>query len=116
MTYSVYPSQQQKLISKKPTKRKQWSTILTAISEIKRRKKNSKRSMKHTKSSEIQRRKKITINSVLPNEVHSEEWEAIHSEDNTVVRAVRTMGDLKIYSPSSVVWVVGREDEDSNSI
>jgi hypothetical protein len=116
MTYSVYLSQQQKLISKKPTKRKLWSIILTAISEIKRRKRNSKRSMKLIKLSEMQAKKRTMTNSALQNEIHSVGWVAIHLEDNTVVQAVRAMVDSKIYSHSSVGWVADRDEAGLSSI
>jgi hypothetical protein len=93
-------------ISKKPIKRKLWSTILIAISEIKKRKKNSKRSMKLIKLSEMQAKKRTMTNSALRMAILLVAgWVAIHIEDNIQEQVVRTSNDSKIYSRNSVVWV-----------
>jgi hypothetical protein len=90
------------LISKRPTKRKQWNTILIAISETKRRNKNSRKSMRLIKLSEMQAKKRTMTNSVPQNEIHSVEWVVIHIVEDAVELAVPIMEDSRIYSRNSV--------------
>lgn len=51
-----------------PTKRKQWNSILIVMVEIREKRRNSKRSMKHTQFSQIHKRNPIMIDSDQQNE------------------------------------------------
>lgn len=110
MTSSAYPNLQVKQRSKKHTRKKQCSIIPIRTPEIKKRKQNSRKSMKPTKSSEIKLRRQIMTNLVLQKPILllgegilSDEHEE-HSQDRVSPQ------DSKIYSHSL------DEDEGENKV